>query len=380
MIGVLPQDDWFPTETSWNEGTNLTIPYFFVITTAGSQLTGAEQHQATFTVVQTAAPSTLIAASLSSASGLAASSLASVLLSMSVAESSLRSVALASASAFGATGSNGVGGSGNGGTGTGGLQNGNGGSDFPKWAIALIVVLGVMALLAFLIALYLFFVAARRKREIRSWSEGAASYGSRSPILRGQTGPEGAALMTGVGAGLAAGGAGRKGEERPLSGGSTRNLHSPFSSRPGSPLSAADLGTGAGLGVLAAASASKRDSGRTDDLHDGPISSADASRMAEAFRKALRKPEFPSSGEPTPESSTGNEAFVPGGPGNRESMQAQLVDPDRSAPQTPGNSGGNGGSAEDGPEAREIMDQELAQEGRSMASLEARRRPEVHDS
>lgn len=380
MIGILPQDSWLPVETQWNDGANVSIPYFFVITDSGSALTGAEQHQATFTVVQTAAPSTLIAASLSSASGLAAASLSSVLSSMSSAESSLRSVASASASAFGSSagtsGSAGVGGN----TGTGGLQNGSGDSDFPKWAIALIVVLGVLALIAFLIALYLFFVAARRKRQIRSWSDGAPSYGSRSPILRGSGGQDGAGLMTGVGTGLVAGAAaGRGKDERPQSG-STRNLHSPYSSRPGSPLSAAELGTGAGLGVLAAGrDGSKRDSG-TVDSHEGPISSADASRMAEAFRKALRKPEFPpSSGDPTPESSTGNDPFAGGAGGShkRESMQAQLVDPERSASQ--GGSPRRGGDAEE-PEAKEIMDKELASEGRSMASLEARRQPEVHDS
>ncbi|PLW33788.1 hypothetical protein PCASD_19915 [Puccinia coronata f. sp. avenae] len=47
MIGIYADDSWFPSITSWQDGQNLTYPYFFIIITAGAVITGGKQHQAT---------------------------------------------------------------------------------------------------------------------------------------------------------------------------------------------------------------------------------------------------------------------------------------------------------------------------------------------
>lgn len=178
--------------------------------------------------------------------------------------------------------------------------------------------------------------------------------------------PEGAALI------------GIAGKQRPLG--------SPTSSRPGSPLSATATATGAasqaypphGLGSIAAGS---QIAGGDLAGPDGPISSVDASIMADAFRKALRKPEF----EPTSQDDSPEEEDTPAAPDTfvpipltapapartRESMKAQVVSMDDEM-------GAGMIDDDDDEEAREIMDRELASEGRSMTSVDVRKRPEVH--
>ncbi|PLW56970.1 hypothetical protein PCANC_02782 [Puccinia coronata f. sp. avenae] len=47
MIGIYADDSWFPSITSWQDGRNLTYPYFIIIITTGVLITGGEQHQAT---------------------------------------------------------------------------------------------------------------------------------------------------------------------------------------------------------------------------------------------------------------------------------------------------------------------------------------------
>ncbi|KAI9611508.1 hypothetical protein H4Q26_008461 [Puccinia striiformis f. sp. tritici PST-130] len=145
MIGIYADDSWFPPVTSWQDGRNLTYPYFFIITTAGATLTGGEQHQATFRVVQTAPPQAYITASLASASHssqLAASMTTNSLLTPSATPNS-------------------------------NLQRGPSGDAFPRWEIALIVVLGAFALLIFLVAAYLAFTNARKRRQVRIWQAAA---------------------------------------------------------------------------------------------------------------------------------------------------------------------------------------------------------------
>lgn len=57
MIGIRPDDEWWPTvsETSWEQGTNQTWPYFFVIVDANATITGGEEHQSTFVAVRESA-------------------------------------------------------------------------------------------------------------------------------------------------------------------------------------------------------------------------------------------------------------------------------------------------------------------------------------
>lgn len=141
----------------------------------------------------------------------------------------------------------------------GNVQSGAGDSDFPHWAIAVIVVLGFLAIVAGGIAAWLIM---RRLRQRRANASNRTSTNSGTPILaRDNTaGDVNAPLMAEVGMGGAAAGA---------------------------------------------AAAHKHESGDPKLMSDGastisrahsesaPFSGADAAIMADAFRKALRKPEFP---------------------------------------------------------------------------------------
>ncbi|KAH9464885.1 hypothetical protein MJO28_001410 [Puccinia striiformis f. sp. tritici] len=350
MIGIYADDSWFPPVTSWQDGRNLTYPYFFIITTAGATLTGGEQHQATFRVVQTAPPQAYITASLASASHssqLAASMTTNSLLTPSATPNS-------------------------------NLQRGPSGDAFPRWEIALIVVLGAFALLIFLVAAYLAFTNARKRRQVRIWQAAAlggksvsgGSIASHSPMIQNT---EGAAL---IGNQKSRGGAGVT---------SARDLHSPNSSRPGSPLSAVN----APSNTFGFPPGEHHPTGsEAVATPDGPITSVDATIMADAFRKALRKPEFalpenvpgdarssssqpvraktPLNNEhPNPDESASNVPY-----NVRESMHAQVISADDDLEDNEDD--------DDGEEAKEIMDRELASEGRSMTSVDNRKRPQVH--
>ncbi|WAR55375.1 hypothetical protein PtB15_6B115 [Puccinia triticina] len=289
MIGIYADDSWFPPLTSWQAGRNLTFPYFFVITTAGAALTGGEQHQATFRVVQTAPPQAFITASLASVSSQLVASLAShSLLTPSATPNS-------------------------------NLQPGSSGDAFPRWEIALIVVLGSFALLTFLVAAYLAFTNARKRRQVRIWQAAAlggksgsgGSVASHSPMIQNT---EGAAL---IGHPKSRGGGGALGVT------SARDLHSPNSSRPGSPLSA----------------------------HNAPTNTF----------------AFPPADHHHPAAAPGSEAVpTPDGP------ITSVLDEDQMGLDGPED------DELDGDEAKEIMDRELASEGRSMTSVDNRKRPQVH--
>ncbi|KAA1133749.1 hypothetical protein PGTUg99_009186 [Puccinia graminis f. sp. tritici] len=349
MIGIYADDSWFPPVTSWQDGRNLTFPYFFIITNAGATLTGGEQHQATFRVVQTAPPQAYITASLASAytSSLVASLASHSLLPSAVPNSN--------------------------------LQRGSSGDAFPRWEIALIVVLGSFALLIFLVAAYLAFTNARKRRQVRIWQAAAlggksgsgGSVASHSPMIQNT---EGAAL---IGHQKSRGGVGGVGVT------SARDLHSPNSSRPGSPLSANNPTSNTFAFPPGEHNTAGSEAVATPD---GPITSVDATMMAEAFRKALRKPEFslpenvpgdarssssqrertksPPNTDPTNPDSSAPNALL----NVRESMHAQVLDGD-DLPDL---------EDQDGEEAKEIMDRELASEGRSMTSVDNRKRPQVH--
>ncbi|GHJ86587.1 hypothetical protein NliqN6_2989 [Naganishia liquefaciens] len=146
MCAILPDDDWWESRKEARElplGRNRTWEYYFVVVPSGETLNGGETHQSTFGAVQTAPPRSVLASiSLASASSASVASLASA---------SLRSSSSRSPTA----------------TSTGSLQNGvdpQPGSAFPKWAIAVITILGVLLLLVVLgIA-----IALLRRRSRRS--------------------------------------------------------------------------------------------------------------------------------------------------------------------------------------------------------------------
>jgi hypothetical protein len=137
----------------------------------------------------------------------------------------------------------------------GGIQAASSASAFPRWAIAVIVVLGFLALVAG--GILTFFIVRRLRRRHETSNRGSMASASpmmadarpnspRSPLL--------GAGMTVVGAGA------------PGSGQRESSVTSPDAA------SSISHGGSAGEG--------------------GPFSGADAAIMADAFRKALRKPEF----------------------------------------------------------------------------------------
>ncbi|KAH7337225.1 hypothetical protein B0J17DRAFT_719132 [Rhizoctonia solani] len=236
-VGVTVNDQFWGTRgvSGWQEGRNQTMPFYFVAVSAGASPDGGEPRQATFNAVQTRLPD-YYSQSLSSVASM--SSIASV----SRTSVSFHSTASLSSVAATSTASAGVGGN-------GALQSGAGNSSFPKWAIALLVILGALALAALMLLAWL---SARnlRTRQRRQ------STGSSTPIMAApnQTQPES----------------------------STSPVEHPPASIVGRPVS---LRRGGSL-INANDGASTR-SGET-----GPISGQDAAIMASAFRAMMRKPDF----------------------------------------------------------------------------------------
>ncbi|TDL23178.1 hypothetical protein BD410DRAFT_839087 [Rickenella mellea] len=217
-------DTWWANGT-W-KGQNISYPFNFVIVETGKDI-GEGTPQATFTAVQTTFADSVIA-SMSSTSAAAASS------------ASAASASLASRT------------SPPGGTGTNGLQNASSDATFPHWAIAVIVILGFFALLAFIVYTFWTVRWLRRRRDAVSRR---ASMGSQSPMMANA----GAAAVT-----------------------------SP--QIPSSTLVGVGAGAATGSGINRAGSIVSPDGASSNS--DGPFSGADAAVMAEAFRKALRKPDF----------------------------------------------------------------------------------------
>lgn len=126
MCAILPDDDWWQGRREAQElqvGRNRTWEYFFVVVPSGERLDGGQVAQNTFRAVQTSPPRSVLA-SLSAASAL------------STAMSNSRS-ATTSQDPQSTAGS---------------LQNSStsSGDGFPKWAIAVITILGVLLVLTLL--------------------------------------------------------------------------------------------------------------------------------------------------------------------------------------------------------------------------------------
>ncbi|KAF7968748.1 hypothetical protein HWV62_29581 [Athelia sp. TMB] len=255
-------DTWFGTRgQAWN-GKNISLPFYWVIQPGGTGLDGSEVPQATFSAVQTTYLDS-VSSSIASASSASTASIAST--SMAAASSSLASVSSASIASLSGSLLSGVSPSGTstaGGAAGGGVQSDTGASSFPKWAIGVIVVLGLLAILAGGI---LAFLCMRRMRRRNEEDSNRGSMGSASPMMANaeQVNSPRSPLLGGGGM-LAAGAAGAAG------GAAYEHRASSVMSPDGA--STASHGGSAGEG--------------------GPFSGADAAIMADAFRKALRKPDF----------------------------------------------------------------------------------------
>ncbi|BGP43926.1 hypothetical protein JCM10449v2_007983 [Rhodotorula kratochvilovae] len=328
MIGIVPDDPWWPggqTVDEWfgADARNRSTPYFFVVVPAGDDLTGGEVHGATFTAIQTAAPGTLSAAlaamttsSLSSASSASLASLSSLSSLSAISASSASS--LSSASESSPTRARG---------GPSSLQDpSSGGSSLPKYAIALIVVLGTLALLAGALAVFCCLGRARRRRR----QEAAARHGGSSGDFTeaGSAEPMLAGAAVGAGAGVGAGSAATRGSRA--------------SSGLAPPIGLAAAGAGAG------AAAGGKDAEKAED--DATLSQSDAARMAAAFRAALRKPEYEA--PPVPSSPGAGPGAGPSPTGAQEGTDS------------------SGSGAGDNEAGRGIMEEELRSEGKSMRSVE----------
>ncbi|CAE6449148.1 hypothetical protein ACGC1H_005683 [Rhizoctonia solani] len=244
-VGVSVGDHFWGTRgvSGWQDGRNQTMPFYFVAVSAGAELNGGEPRQATFTAIQTRLPDSYFQS---------LTSVASVSSVASMSQTSMMALSTASLSSVAATATAGPGvGSGNG---NGSLQNGAGNSSFPKWAIALLVILGALALAALML---LGWVSARnlRTRQRRRQSTGSSTPIMAAPVTQ-PTQPES----------------------------STSPIEHPPASIIGRPVS---IRRGGSL-INANDGASTR-SGET-----GPISGQDAAILAGAFRAMMRKPDFAS--------------------------------------------------------------------------------------
>lgn len=153
-LKLLVDDSWWDDRavSLWT-GQPRNWTFYWVIVPAGKVLNGGEQHQPTFTVVQTALPNFAISSSsaaMSSASLISAS----------------RSIASEESAASKALQNN--------------PQTSSGGTDFPAWAIALVVVLGVVTLTSIL---SLVFVLQRYLRKKQHQEDRRNSMGSESPMM-----------------------------------------------------------------------------------------------------------------------------------------------------------------------------------------------------
>ncbi|BGP20739.1 hypothetical protein JCM10213v2_008902 [Rhodosporidiobolus nylandii] len=348
MISILPEDLWWasPRQSTdeWfgDAAQNRTTPYYFVVVDGGTELDGGEEHQATFDVVQTAAPTSLssslavlTASSLSSASSASSvSSLASrssyiaSLSSAGLLTGSLASSLLSGQTSLPSGSSSSSGGSGRGRNG-GDLQNSSsGGTSIPKWAIALIVIFGFLALVGGALAVFFCLGRARKRRaaDEAAASRRDAGYASEDDVTNGSRDPI-----------LGAGGRGS-------TAGSTSHGGA------GTALLAAGVGAGAGAFAGAAGKEEKR------DAEGNTISHTDAARMAEAFRAALRRPDFPE-GEGSPNDS-------PGEVGGEE----------RPGLSPTGGPQDSHGSGEEAAKGRALAEEELRSEGRSVRNVEGGKR------
>lgn len=343
-----------PVQTTWTPGQNLTHSYYFEIVPAGQALSGGEQRQPVFDVIQTAPPATLSAAVAAASLAVSASAVSAVLssaaslsslssaiaagaITLSGAEATSFSSAIAGLSSVTASRSR----TNVSGSARGSLASDNNDDGFPAYGIAILAVLGGLLLIFALATAFLLYRLHRRRQQARSDSEEAF----RQPIL-------------------VTGGVRTSGEDGHEKEGSPTSAHGP----------------GSFAGPVGATPLRTRASDGAEDPPASAISGTDAAIMAEAFRKALRQPEFPpSSGDPSPSSGIGSA----GAPTAEETGFSAAV----AASATPRPRSRLSSTAVVDPDAdessivgRELIDKELASEGRSMRSVADLKRAALVDA
>ncbi|KAG1733053.1 uncharacterized protein EDB91DRAFT_653631 [Suillus paluster] len=234
-------DTWFGDKgNSWTPGQNFSYPFYWIVTNQNG-LDGSQTTNPTFTAIQTTYLDAVVSSMQSSSSAAAASSSLAAASSSSALASSLHG------SSSGISSS----------TPSGSVQSNNANAGFPHWAIAVIVVLGFLAIAAGGVLVWLIMRRLRRREQLSN----RGSMGSSSPMMANAQNSNSPQLPL-LGAGLVGAVAGRTSSEQ----------HRPASIV--SPDGASDVS-------------------RTHSAGDtGPFSGADAAIMADAFRKALRKPDF----------------------------------------------------------------------------------------
>lgn len=377
-ISFMPQDSWWEgREQADNfDGVSIDWPFYFVITHAGKGLTGTRDRLATWYGVQTALPSD-IAASRSSAS--VASSSASAESAASASLSSLMATATATSLSSMVTPapsalpssdasilsqfatnltsrlqsslrkSNATGTQTLQGTATTTLPDGNvitasataqangqvpgqdEGSALPRYAIALIVVFGLLSLSAIIVGIYFCLSAARRRRMgVRQGAyENASQVGSNTPMIGAFDD--------------------RTNQDDIVS-------HDP----PRSP-AMRDLGRSTAIDMNGASSSAAHERSSGEGL-----TSSEVWRIANAFRSALRKPQFNPlarvSVSQSDEHTMHNEGPSQAAAENEEPGADQsLIDESREWP------------------AQALLREELEGEGRQLRSVEERKKPELHE-
>jgi hypothetical protein len=347
FVRRMVNDTWFGAQgLNWN-GKNVSFPFQWAITRSDQTLDSNVSLQPIFTAVQTTVLSA-VAAAQSSASVSSASSASLASLSSAAAASASAASASATRSGAGPNATSGTNGGGN-------VQHASSASSFPHWAIAVIVILGFLAIAASCILAFLILRRLRRRREAASQQGSRSSMGSASPMILHDGQPGGGD-----------GGGGQMGQRytdetgAPLlpppsfAGGAighspSHGHHSQYS------------GGGAG-GVVYDGASTISDSG-------GPFSGADAAIMADAFRKMLRKPDFAGQIEegesPGTDATAEDAAAVAGGSGGAQRTSGDAA----GAPVGPSRES----SDERAVQREGVLSRELAEEGRDIRSVSSSR-------
>ncbi|KAF4617613.1 hypothetical protein D9613_005617 [Agrocybe pediades] len=285
-ISAQVNDTWFGQDGFNFSGKNVSFPYYFVIIRSDKTLDGNQIPQSTFTAVQTAPLDSVVSSSRAAAAAASSSSALAASLS-SLAALSSSSSALASLTRNHSASP----------TNSGNVQHSSSSSSFPRWAIAVIVVLGFLAIAAICI---LAFLILRRIRRRQQQSSSRNSMGSSSPMMpRDNNNPDMIQRYDSAGSPLL--------PPATLGGGST---------------------SFAG-GVAASGAGTSHDNASTISDSGGPFSGADAAIMADAFRKMLRKPDFAANPVEEGESPEKETPENEGGPAGDSVLRDQLAEEGR---------------------------------------------------